>query len=254
MRSRSGAAATLDRTDAGGDPMRERALELVGLICHDLRAPAGTIAGFADLLLDYGKTPLTVDQRASLVRIRKNAQFMLDLVATLLDMVRIENGQMQLDPRRTDLRELAREAAESAMVLAASKHILVVRDLPDESLEALVDRGRMIQVLANLLSNAVRFSRPGTTVQIGARRCGATHEIWVKDEGPGIPEAEQPGLFGKFSRTSVKPTMGEKSIGLGLYIVKEILGLHHGSVEVQSQSRRGSTFRVRLPALRQPVV
>lgn len=249
MRSRNTAASAPGQSDAAEDPMQFRALELVGLICHDLRTPACTIAGFADLLLDYGKTPLTVDQRGSLERIRKNAHFMLDLVASLMDMVRLENGQVKLDPRRTNLCELARETAESAMVVAATKQILVVRELPDEALDALVDRERMTQVLSNLLSNAVKFSRPGTTVQIGARAAGKTHEIWVKDEGPGIPEAEQSLLFGKFGRTSVKPTGGEKSIGLGLYIVKEILGLHQGSIEVESQPSLGSTFRVRLPAI-----
>ena len=247
MRSRNTSASVI--LPVATDPLQLRALELVGLICHDLRTPACTIAGFADLLLDYGKTPLTVDQRGSLERIRKNAHFMLDLVASMMDMVRLENGQVKLETRRTDLCSLARETAESAMILAAPKQILVVRELPDDPLDAMVDRGRMTQVLSNLLSNAVKFSRPGTTVSIGARRVGTSHEIWVKDEGPGIPESEQAMLFGKFSRTSVKPTAGEKSCGLGLYIVKEILGLHSGSIQVESRPRAGSTFRVRLPAL-----
>ena len=246
MGTRNSSAARIVMPDAD-QATQLRALELVGLICHDLRTPACTIAGFADLLLDYGKTPLTVDQKASLERIRKNAHYMLDLVASLLDMVRIENGQVKLDRKRVNLCDLARETAESAMVVAASKQILVVRDLPEEGLEAYVDRARMTQVLTNLLSNAVKFSRPGTTVQIGARRRGGQHEIWVKDEGPGIPTGEQSMLFGKFGRTSVRPTAGEKSIGLGLYIVKEILGLHQGTIEVDSKPQLGSTFRVMLP-------
>lgn len=251
MRSQCSSAAVASQAVAI-DPLQSRALELVGLICHDLRTPACTIAGFADLLLDYGKTPLTVDQRASLERIRKNAHFMLDLVASLMDMVRLENGQVKIDLQPTNLCELAREAAESAMMDATPKQILVVCDLPADGLDASVDRGRMTQVLSNLLSNAVKFSRSGTTVHIGARRLGDSHEIWVKDQGPGIPEAEHCLLFGKFGRTSVKPTAGEKSVGLGLYIVKEILGLLGGTVHVESRPRAGSTFRVVLPAYERP--
>jgi signal transduction histidine kinase len=251
MRSRKSSAAV------SIDPLQSRALELVGMICHDLRTPACTIAGFADLLLDYGKTPLTVDQRASLERIRKNAHFMLDLVASMMDMVRLENGQVKLEPRRIDLCDLVREAAESAMIVANAKQIIVVREPVEGPLDSMVDHERMTQVLGNLLSNAIKFSRPGTTVQIGVRRVGKQHEIWVRDEGPGIPAAEQKHLFEKFGRTTVRPTAGEKSGGLGLYIVKEIVGLHGGTVKVESSHSAGSTFRVCLPALeklRDPLV
>jgi len=240
--------------DRAADTNQLEVLELVGLICHDLRTPACTIAGFADLLLDYGKTPLTVDQRASLERIRKNANFMLDMVGSLLDMVRIENGQVKLDRRRTDLRELVREQADVARCAADPKQILVVTDLPEQPLDALVDGPRMSQVLANLLSNAVKFSRAGTTVRIGARRTGASHELWVQDEGPGVPVNEQPRLFAKFGRASTKPTAGEKCLGLGLYIVREILTLHRGAIALESQPPNGATFRMTVPALRHPVV
>lgn len=254
MRSRKSSAAV---ASPPVDPVQSRALELVGMICHDLRTPACTIAGFTDLLLDYGKTPLTVDQRASLERIRKNAHFMLDLVASMMDMVRLENGQVKLEPRRIDLCDLVRGAVESAMVMASAKQILVLHERAPGPLDAMVDHERMTQVLGNLLSNAIKFSRPGTTIQVGVRNAGATHEIWVRDEGPGIPAGEQKLLFSKFGRTTNKPTAGEKSGGLGLYIVKEIVSLHSGSVRVESRANAGSTFRVILPALeklRDPLV
>jgi signal transduction histidine kinase len=254
MRAPMNTAVLHAEKDAAAESKGDRALELVGQVCHDLRTPACTIAGFADLLLDYGKTPLTVDQRASLERIRKNAHFMLDMVGSMLDMVRIENGELRLERRKVDLRAVVREACESAMVVAAAKQILVVSDLPAEPQEALCDPSRLAQVVANLLSNALKFSRPGTTVQIGLQRTGTMVEIWVKDEGPGIPQNEQHLLFGKFHRTSVKATAGEKSLGLGLYIVKEIVSQHRGSIAVESLPQRGTTFRVRVPALRQPVV
>lgn len=233
---------------ANGPETQLRALEFLDLVCHDLRTPACTIAGFADLLLDFGKTPLTPEQRASLERIRKNAHFMLDLVSALMDMIRLDSGRLTLSYVVTDVCDLVRETAQSAMVVATAKQIFVLIELPESPLVVELDRGRIVQVVANLLSNAVKFSRPGTTIQIGARDHEGGALIWVQDEGPGIAAKDRSRLFTKFARLSTKPTAGEKSTGLGLYIVKEIVQLHGGTIEVESSTTDGSTFRVWLPA------
>jgi signal transduction histidine kinase len=228
-----------------------RAMDFLDLVCHDLRTPACTIAGFADLLLDYGKDPVSPEQRASLERIRKNAHFMLDLISSLMDMVRLDTGRLRLTCAPTDLRELIRETAQGAMVLATLKQIFVLAELPEDRLRVPIDRPRMMQVIANLLTNAIKFSRPGTTIQIGARPHNGGALFWVCDEGPGIPTKDRERLFSKFARLSVKPTAGEKSTGLGLWIVKQIVQLHGGTIEVESSPAEGSTFRVWLPG--QPV-
>lgn len=235
--------------NAGSPDAHLRAMELLDLVCHDLRTPACTIAGFADLLLDFGKTPLTGEQRASLERIRKNAQFMLELVGLLADMIRLDTGRLKLAIGAVDLRELVRETTQGALVVASAKQIFVMPELPEERLVAEVDRGRILQVLGNLVSNAVKFSRPGTTVLVGARGEGEGVLVWVTDEGPGVPAKDRERLFTKFAKLSVKPTGGEKSTGLGLYIVKELVQLHGGSVELESAGSEGSTFRVWLPAV-----
>lgn len=228
-----------------------RAMDFLDLVCHDLRAPACTIAGFADLLLDYGKDPVSAEQRASLERIRKNAHFMLDLISSLMDMVRLDTGRLRLAPVPADLRELVRETAQGAMVLATVKQIFIMMELPDEALRVQIDRGRIEQVVGNLITNAIKFSRPGTTIQIGLRAENGGGLLWVRDEGPGIPAKDRGRLFSKFARLSVKPTAGEKSTGLGLWIVKKIVRLHGGTIEVESSVAAGSTFRVWLPG--QPV-
>ncbi|MBI4860294.1 MAG: ATP-binding protein [Candidatus Riflebacteria bacterium] len=125
-----------------------------------------------------------------------------------------------------------------------------------------MDPAKILRVLLNLVSNAIKFSPSGRQVEVGVAPwvAPATDDsqprewacLWVKDEGLGIPQDEVTKLFKKFSATSVRPTAGEKGTGLGLYIVKEIVELHQGCVEVETRPGRGSTFRVLLPSAGEP--
>lgn len=128
-----------------------------------------------------------------------------------------------------------------------AESITLLSDVPDVPLPITLDRGKMIQVFNNLISNAIKFSREGTTVRVGARQILGGIEAWVTDQGQGMQQAELPQLFHKFSRTSVRATRGEKSTGLGLYIVAEVLRLHHGTIRVDTEPGRGSTFTCTLP-------
>jgi signal transduction histidine kinase len=111
------------------------------------------------------------------------------------------------------------------------------------------DPRKIEQVMENLLSNAIKFSPPGTTVTMTLIPMGAQVRIEVRDQGPGIPEAEQGKLFQPFQRTSVKPTGGEESSGLGLAIARRIVEAHGGRIGVESVVGSGSTFFVNLPLL-----
>ena len=112
---------------------------------------------------------------------------------------------------------------------------------------ACLDPNKIRQVVDNLLSNAVKFSPPGSliTVELGATAGG--HTIAVRDQGPGIPESERDVLFKDFGRTSVKPTGGEKSTGLGLAICRKIVDAHHGTISAENLPTRGCVFRVTFP-------
>ena len=105
----------------------------------------------------------------------------------------------------------------------------------------------MKQVVDNLLSNAIKFSPPNSVIQVCMQRDTGTYSVLVRDQGPGIPESERHKLFKDFSQTSVKPTAGEKSTGLGLAICKRIMESHGGSIDAESMPAGGSVFRITFP-------
>ena len=221
--------------------------DLIGIVTHDLKNPLANILGYTDLVLEFA-TALPPAVVRHLQRVRENSSFMFELIADILDTERIDCGKLKLVASREDMRALVHTAVERSAFLAADKGSRITTALPDAPLWAPVDSRKIAQVLSNLLSNALKFSPPNADVEIGARAVPDAVEVWVRDAGPGIAPAERELLFKKFSRTSVRATKGEKSTGLGLFIVQEILKLHGGEVRVESQPGQGSTFSFRLPA------
>jgi signal transduction histidine kinase/CheY-like chemotaxis protein len=232
------------------EPRRRDHLET---ICHDLRNPASTILGFSDVLLDNDAQPLAPQQRSALTRIRRNAAFLLDLISSIMDSERLDHGEMPLALAEHDLTDVVRETLEDFKVKAESKRIALDAVLQATPVIARFDRGRMVRVIGNLLSNALKFSHPGTAVEVGVRAESGVVELWVKDQGQGIPAEERDNLFRKFGRTSVLTTQGEHQTGLGLYIVKQILDLHGATIDVTSEPGRGTTFLIRIDETRAPL-
>lgn len=175
---------------------------------------------------------------------------MFELINDILETQRIECGKLKLVATREDVCQLVRAAVDRSAFLASDKGCTISTVLPTEPLWAPLDARKIAQVLNNLLSNALKFSPAGAPVEVGARAIPDAVEVWVRDHGPGIAPSERELLFKKFSRTSVRPTRGEKSTGLGLYIVQEILKLHGGEVQVESLPGQGSTFSFRVPSAR----
>lgn len=221
--------------------------QFLGMAAHDLRNPISVILTYSDFLLEETSEALGEEHRQFLTTIRKSSDFMLSMLNDLLDITKIESGQLDLDLEPADLVALIDHNVTLNRVLAVKKSIQIRFqhdvDLPPTPL----DRGKIDQVLNNLISNAVKFSAPGTTVVVRAFRSDGQATVSVKDEGPGIPDAERQKLFQPFSRTSVQSTGGEKSTGLGLAIVKKIILGHRGKIWVESGMGIGSTFYFTLP-------
>ncbi|MBF0155581.1 MAG: hybrid sensor histidine kinase/response regulator [Magnetococcales bacterium] len=217
----------------------------LGMAAHDLRNPLVSIRGMSELLLQ----PMRLSeekQRQFLRSIHQVSQQMLTLVNDLLDVSAIESGHFELTLERDNLSRLVRERAELVGFSAREKGIVLeveTGDLPD----CRCDSGRMGQVVDNLLTNAVKFSRPGTVIHLGTRATGDWLEVIVADQGPGLPEEELGRMFGTFQRLSAKPTGNERSTGLGLSIVKKIVEAHGGTVRVASEVGKGSVFTVSFP-------
>ncbi len=221
--------------------------ELVGIAAHDLRNPIGAIQWSATMLLAAAGDPHK-DLRRQVQRIQANAAFTLQLLDDLLDIATLEHGEVALRVEDTDLKSVVAAAVSRNEHSAGRKGIALAVDLPSGPLPVRCDPGRIEQVLSNLLSNAFKFSHPGTTVTVRAQRLDEAIRVVVEDQGLGIRPEEIGGLFRKFRRTSTQSTGGEKSTGLGLAICKEIVERHGGAIHVESELGQGTRVAFTLPA------
>lgn len=220
----------------------------LGMAAHDLRNPLASIRGLAEFLTDGTVGALTPDQQDLVSTIHSASQSMLDLVNELLDLATIEAGELKLMLEPHDLAALLEKSVFLNNIEAAKKGTKVALTKHQEIVRPKIDSAKIRQVADNLISNAIKFSPPGSeiTVEINfaADACGFS----VKDQGPGIPASEQDKLFKDFGKLSVKPTAGEKSTGLGLAICRKIVDAHAGSIMAKNLPDRGCEFRVTLPS------
>ncbi len=236
----------LSKKNAELERLNEQKNAFLGMAAHDLRNPLSAIMTYSEFLAQDMDGILAPEQREFLETIQSSSEFMLRLINDLLDIAKIESGKLQLSRQPTDLAALVRRNVTLAAVMAAKKDIDI--RLVDEALPVVsVDPTKITQVLNNLISNAIKFSRPGTCVTVRVERQGDEALLSVQDQGQGIPAGEFDKLFQPFSRTSVRSTAGEKDTGLGLAIVRRIVTGHGGRIWVDSEVGVGTTFHVALP-------
>ena len=220
--------------------------EFISLVSHELRTPLTSIRGYLELLLDGGAGALSEDQNRFLAVVDRNSRRLMQLVGDLLFLAQVEAGKLQLELGDVNLDDVVSESVEAAKPLADEKGIELHVSL--EATPIMVgDRGRLAQVLDNLVSNAIKFTTDGGSVQV---RLSSTDEealIEVVDTGIGIAADDQAQLFERFFRSSEATERAIPGTGLGLTIVKAIVERHEGSIEVESKEGSGTTMRVRLP-------
>lgn len=227
--------------------LNEQKNQLLGMAAHDLRNPLGVIMSYAKFLDRFAGVKLDDKERQFLAQIEKSSQFMLRLLEDLLDVSQIESGKLQLALAPLDLAATVAGNVELNRMLASAKNIAIDLPLPAAPLWVEADATKIEQVLNNLISNAVKYSHPGTTVRVTLEADAGEVTVKVRDQGQGIPEAELSRLFQPFSKTSVKSTGGEKSTGLGLAITRRIVEGHGGRIGVESRVGEGSSFSFSLP-------
>jgi signal transduction histidine kinase len=186
-------------------------------------------------------------QRRILQNIYKNCENMINLVEDLLDVTAIQTGKLKLDRKDVDLNQFLADIYTNAQIWAEAKSIDVKLKLPSQLPTISFDPNRIEQVVNNLITNAIKFSYPETTVTISASETRDFVEISVEDEGQGIPEEDIEKIFSEFARARVRPTAGEKSTGLGLAIAKKMVDAHGGKIWVESEVDAGSKFTFSLP-------
>jgi PAS domain S-box-containing protein len=219
--------------------------KFLATVSHELRSPLTSIVSYADLIKDEGG--LTPTAARFLDVISRNAERITKLVGDLLLLSRIEAGMIPLDLVPVSVREVVAEAVQATAPGAAQKGVALEGAAPDGP-PVLADRARLVQVIDNLIANAVKFTDEGGRVGVTAAADGQGWRIDVRDSGIGIPPAEIGHLFDRFFRASNATTAGRPGSGLGLSIVKEVAELHGGRVEVTSTLGSGTTFHLFLPA------
>jgi signal transduction histidine kinase len=219
--------------------------ELMGIVAHDLKNPIGAIRSFAELI--ENKTFTEGDAVDASRQIVQTSNRMLELVKNLLDINRLESGNMNLNIVAIDIATILDAAMWQYLSQAEAKNIRL--ELSNEATHSVVlaDEQALMQVLDNLVSNAVKYSPLGKNIYIRIKSSDKTVRVEIQDEGEGISQEDMKKLFGKFARLSARPTGGEHSTGLGLSIVKKMVEVMNGHVWCESELGNGAMFIVELP-------
>lgn len=221
--------------------------KLLRMASHDLRNPLSAIKGLADLLHLGAAGDLNPDQVEMVHTIISASESMMQTLSDLLDISSLESNQVKLELAEADPAQLCNSLVNLFKVSAANKQIQLHYEPRGELRPVPMDSHQIRRVLENFLSNAIKFSPLETNIRLVLWQDGARCVFDVEDEGPGISPEEQNMLFKEFSRTSNKPTAGEKSTGLGLSICRRIAEEHGGSVSMSNLESKGARFRLELP-------
>jgi PAS domain S-box-containing protein len=231
--------------------MEELKRQFVSVVSHELRTPLTSIKGSLQMLDSGLLGPLTDDQQELLTMAVSNSERLGQLVNDILDIERLDAGRMPLSPEPTSTSHLARRAAAGITGAAEVAGIrMILEELPDPDVpDVLVDPHRMLQVLTNLLGNAIKFSDRGSEVRIVVTHSDTEACIAVVDRGRGIPSNQLTTVFDRFGQVEATDARREGGTGLGLPIAREIVQRSGGTIIVDSTLGAGSTFTVCLPRL-----
>jgi len=222
--------------------------EFLANMSHELRTPLNSIIGFSQLLLDGGEGPLTAEQRQDLQIICSNGEHLLELINDLLDIAKIEAGRTELMRTRFALEPLVAETASLLRPLAREKDLALEYRVEPGLEDVVADRGRLRQVLVNLVGNAIKFTERGGVTVIAAADADPTGvRLTVRDTGVGISREDQDRIFESFQQGAARPVGRYQGTGLGLAISRHFVQLHGGRIWVESEVGKGSAFHFTLP-------
>ncbi|QBD82691.1 PAS domain-containing protein [Ktedonosporobacter rubrisoli] len=248
------AAALLIFQNLTRDTQLEQQADFLSIASHELRTPITAIQGFVEILQmqhTQNQGPDSPRFRKALDSLHAHVQHLTRLINEMLDLTMLKHSRLPIYPSIQDLRAILTNVIETYS-LVSREHRFSLKLGEQQTAEPLIgpfDKDRIIQVLNNLISNAIKYSPKGCEIEVGLRRLVDTSEealIWVKDQGIGIAAHELPHIFERFYRAS-SLDRSISGLGIGLYLVNEVVMGHHGSVWVESAEGIGSTFYVRLP-------
>jgi two-component system phosphate regulon sensor histidine kinase PhoR len=214
-------------------------------VSHELRTPLSLIKGFVETLLEGAKNDPEKCTRF-LQTIEKHTDRLTFLIEDLLAISRLESGQVVMNLHQVDLREQTQRVVDDLRARAAEKNVRLENGVP-AGLTGRADADRLQQVLTNLVENAIKYGRANGRVTLGGRADDHRVEMWVEDDGPGIPPEARERVFERFYRVDRARSRETGGTGLGLSIVKHIVQAHGGEVWLKSDIGSGTTFFFTLP-------
>lgn len=223
----------------------------LGMAAHDLRNPLGIIISYSEFLSEEMEETLSEDHKEFLNIINRSSQFMLELIDNLLDVTAIESGNLKINFEEVNISNFIKDNIEKNQVLASKKKIKINYTDGVSGKELPIDASKITQVLNNLISNAIKYSYPESEILIETCIKDGYFEFRVKDKGKGIEEKNFDKIFRPFGKVSGSGTAGERSTGLGLTIVKNIVAGHGGRIWFESEIGKDSTFYFNIPVKRE---
>lgn len=219
--------------------------QFLATMSHELRTPLNGVIGLAELLEAEVLGPTTERQKESHARIRRNAWHLVGIIDEIMSYTRSEAGKVEVQRERVPVTQVVREVMEMLGPVSDDKEVEVRLTVPDEPVFVVTDRGKLSQILTNIVGNALKFA--GAVVSITVRVDDDWIRISVEDTGPGIPADRQEEIFEPFTQLDSSNTREQGGTGLGLAIARQHARLLGGDVEVESAVGEGSTFSLRLP-------
>lgn len=221
--------------------------EFLANMSHELRTPLNSIIGFSDVLLEGNGGNLNEKQTRYLKNISKSGKHLLTIINDILDISKIESGKIQLHKEIISVKSLLEDMLASMQSLAAKKEIVIKISFDSDLGYMLADKGKIKQVLYNLIGNAIKFTDHGGFVTISAKVNGDMTYISIKDSGIGISKKDQDKLFKPFTQIDSSISRRYEGTGLGLALAKELVVLHGGQIWVESELEKGSIFTFTIP-------
>ncbi len=221
--------------------------EFLGIVAHDLKNPLASILLGIEMLQRYQERMTTDQQQKKYGDMISTTRRMQAIITNLLDVNAIDTGKVKLVPTQFNFTDAVHAVVDDYAERAKEKGIVLHFEAETDDVLAFADNNASVQILDNLVSNAVKYSPFDKNVWVVVKKVRNSAQCLVKDEGPGLSEDDKKKLFGKYARLSAKPTGGEHSTGLGLSIVKKLAEAMQGNVWCESELGQGATFFLELP-------
>lgn len=222
--------------------------DFVQMVSHDLRTPLTSINMLLSMLGQDRFGKLEENGYTAIKRAQSNADYLIKLVSDLLDAEKLESGDLEIELQATSVGTIIRKVVDATQDASRAQNVKVVTEIVEGGLIA--DEDRLVQVLINLVSNAVKYSEAGSEVLIKGAADQESTLFSVIDHGPGIPENQREAIFQRYKQLSQPKNLKKRGFGLGLAICKSLIDAHKGKIWLESEVGKGSTFSFAIPKLK----